>query len=148
MIPKAEHSYQAATIHSADCVQLVIMLHDMLVEDLRRCIAATRSGEVQTRTNYAAHAFEVLGQLQLGLDHAEGNEPARNMDRLYSIARMELLRAQASKDASVFQKQMDIFSSLRDAWKKAQAQRGDSKAAAEQIAPGQEDERPGGGWTV
>ena len=148
MIPKAEHSYQAATIHSADSVQLVIMLHDMLIEDLRRCIEATRSGDVQTRTNYAAHAFEVLGQLQLGLDHKEENEPARNMDRLYSIARMELLRAQVSRNAAVFEKQMNIFSTLRDAWKQAQEQRGTLNAAGETTDRAEVNEPSPNGWTV
>jgi flagellar biosynthetic protein FliS len=136
MSPKAEHSYQVAAVHSADSVQLVIMLHDMLIEDLRRCIAATRSGAVEARTNYAAHAFEVLGQLQLGIDHEEGSEPACNMNRLYAIARMELLRAQISRDACMFEKQMEIFSSLRDAWKRVQDRRpklvdGDSPQTSE-----------------
>lgn len=148
MIPKAEHFYQAATIQSADSVQLVIMLHDMLIEDLRRCIEATRCGDIQTRANYAAHAFEVLGQLQLGLDHKDENEAARNMDRLYSIARMELLRAQVSRNAWVFDKQMLIFSSLRAAWKQAQEQRGTLNATGETTDRAQDDQAPHNGWTV
>jgi flagellar biosynthetic protein FliS len=148
MIQKAEHCYQAATIHSADSVQLVIILHDMLIEDLRRCIEATRCGDVQTRTNHAAHAFEVLGQLQLGLDHKEENQAARNMNRLYSIARMELLRAQVNRNAAVFEKQMDIFSSLRTAWKQAQEQRGRLNGAGEKTDQAEDDERPHNGWTV
>lgn len=119
------------------------MLHDMLIEDLRRCVAATRSGDIQTRTNYAAHAFEVLGQLQLGLDHQEGDEPARNMNRLYSIARMELLRAQVCRDASLLQKQLEIFASVRDAWKQVQDRRMSTVSADGQPKG---DDTPRTGW--
>lgn len=117
-------AYHEATVRSADAVQLVIMLHDMLIDDLRGCVIAVRANDIQARTNQAGHAIEVLDQLQRGIDPDRHGEAARNMDRLYSLARLEIWRAQVNADALVFEQQMKTFISLREAWQQAQEQRG------------------------
>jgi flagellar biosynthetic protein FliS len=116
-------SYQEETIRSADSLDLVIMLHDMLIEDLRRSIAALQADDVEARTQELAHALSVLDQLQRGIDQQRGGPAAENMDRLYTLARTELLNGQLNREIGIFEKQLAIFSSLRDAWVQVKGER-------------------------
>jgi len=145
MTLNVSRTYQEEAVRSADNVQLVIMLHDMLIADLRRCMAAIQSRDIESRTNEAAHALSVLEQLQRGLDAEHGAEAAENMDRLYTIARAEILQAQVNTDPSAFAKQMDIFTSLREAWKQT---RPTVEATAPSSAQGPESSQPERTWTV
>jgi flagellar protein FliS len=114
---RAEDAYQENAVRSADSLQLVVMLHDMLVRDIRSAITATRDADVQQRSNELKHAFAVLEQLQGTLDMKSGGDAATNMDRLYSLARSRLLQAHANADVRIMDEQLQIFESLREAWK-------------------------------
>lgn len=116
MTQSITRTYQEETIRSADSLNLVIMLHDMLIEDLRRAVAALQADDIQSRTQELAHALSVLEQLQRGLDQQGGGQAAENMDRLYTLARTELLQGQLKCKAGIFEKYLAIFTSLRDAW--------------------------------
>ena len=116
-------AYQEQAIQSADSVELVLMLHDMMIEDLRRCVAAVRNADVQARTAEASHALAVLDQLQRGIDEDHGGEAAACMERLYNIVRGQLLTAQIRCDPEGFERLQTLFTSLRDAWKQAHANR-------------------------
>ena len=117
------HAYQQAAVSSADSVQLVIMMHEMMIDDLRRCLSAIHARDIQRRTREAGHALMVLEQLQSSLNLEHGGEAVRTLDRVYAGARVELLRAQANKDPALLEQQIAIFSSLRDAWRKVGSQR-------------------------
>lgn len=113
---RAEHAYQENAIRSADSLQLVVMLHDMLIGDLTRAIAATQASDVQRRSDELKHAFAVIEQLQGTLNMDSGGDAALNMDRLYVIARSRLLQAHVTADVTVMKEQLQIFDSLRQAW--------------------------------
>src|SRR5947209_6797646 len=130
-------TYQEETIRSADSVDLVIMLHDMLIEDLRRSVAALQGDDVESRTQQIAHALAVLDQLQRGLDQQRGGEAADNMDRLYTLARAELLNGQLNREVSIFEKQLAIFTSLRDAWMQVQVGQSQRPATVEYTSEAQ-----------
>jgi flagellar biosynthetic protein FliS len=95
----------------------------MLIEDLRRSIAALQADDVEARTQQLAHALSVLDQLQRGIDQQRGGHAAENMDRLYTLARTELLKGQLNREIGIFEKQLAIFSSLRDAWVQVKGER-------------------------
>jgi flagellar biosynthetic protein FliS len=83
----ATHAYQEANIRGASQVELVVLMYDMLIEDLRRAIEAISANDIEKRTRETKHAISVLEQLQTCLNMKDGGEAAQYMDRLYSLAR-------------------------------------------------------------
>lgn len=141
-------AYQESTVRSADAVQLVLMLHDLLIDDLRGCVIAARANDIPARTNQAAHSLAVIDQLQQGVDLERGGEAARNMCRLYALARMEILRAQVNADALLFEQQMRMFISLREAWQLVREQQQHRSRPADGFNAELTDPEQDRKWTV
>ncbi len=109
--------YREAAVRGASQIELVVMLHDILFDDLHRAIAAIRTRNIETRTAEIKHALSVLEQLQGTLNFEQGGEAARNMDRLYSIVRAKLLEAHLKTSEEILQNQLDLLAPIREAWK-------------------------------
>ena len=60
----ARSSYREATARGASPVQLVILLYEQAIEDLRRAVLALEKGDIEARTCSLNHALMVIGQLQ------------------------------------------------------------------------------------
>ncbi|HYH01038.1 MAG TPA: flagellar export chaperone FliS [Terriglobales bacterium] len=116
--PNVQNAYREAAVRSASEVQLVIMMYDMIVQDLRRAINAIQSNDVEARSAEIKHAIAVLEQLQGTLNMERGGSAARHMDQLYSIARAKILEAHIKNSEAMLRAQMVIFSDLREAWHK------------------------------
>lgn len=117
--PDVQKAYREAAVRSANEVQLVIMMYDMIGQDLRRAIDAISRNDVETRSAEVKHALAVLEQLQGTLNMKTGGEAAQSLDRLYSIARAKLLEAQIKVSEVLLSTQMRIFADLREAWRTA-----------------------------
>src|SRR5579863_2801759 len=64
----ARLSYRQAATRGARPLQLVILLYQQAIDDLRRALAALRRNDVEARTREINHALQVIGQLQGTLD--------------------------------------------------------------------------------
>ena len=115
----ANYAYREATIRSAGQVELVVMMYDMIIQDLRRAIDAIRQSDVEARTNEIKHALSVLEQLQGSLDVDHGGDAADHLDSLYSVARAKLLEGHLKVSPVIFESQLRIFTELREAWQKS-----------------------------
>jgi len=118
--PNPDHAYREASVRSADAVELVIMLYDIAIADLRRAIEAATNGDIERRTHEIRHAMLVLEQLQGTLNMEQGGETARSLDRLYSYIRGKLLEAQIKSAVPILEEQLGYMLSVRDAWKQVQ----------------------------
>jgi flagellar protein FliS len=115
-------TYCQSGARGASGLDLVVMLYDVLLDDLRRSIAAIDAHDIESRTNELQHAMRVLEQLQGALDMERGGEPARGLDRLYSLVRGKLLEAQWKASREVLQQQIGLLTPIRDAWKQVRDQ--------------------------
>ncbi len=116
-------TYRETGAQGADSLELVAMLYDVLLDDLRRAIEALRACDIEKRTAEMQHAHRILEQLQGSLDLERGGEPARNLDRLYSLIRVKLLEAHWKSSEELLRRQIELLVPLRDAWKEARARR-------------------------
>ncbi|MGE5112170.1 MAG: flagellar export chaperone FliS [Acidobacteriaceae bacterium] len=112
------NAYSETAARGAGQVELVVMLYDLLLDDMRRGIEAIRARDVEARTFEIKHALNVLEQLQGTLNFDEGGEAARNMDRLYSIVRAKLLEAHLKVSEETLQRQIALLTPIRDAWRR------------------------------
>src|SRR3569833_2099180 len=118
---------------TTDPVGLVVVLYDILLRDLRTAIACLDRSDIEQRTEAVRHAMLVLQQLQGTLDFECGGVVAENLDRYYDFTRAKLLEGQIKQSREIFDQQIALVGSIREAW--LQVQR-DQQAAATGIPPG------------
>jgi flagellar protein FliS len=112
----ARSSYREAAVRGATPVQLIVLLYEQAIEDLRRAVLAVIKGDIEGRTRTINHALAVIGQLQFSLDMERGGEVAKNLERFYKVARTALMEAQLAQSASLLEEQIAHLMLLREAW--------------------------------
>ncbi len=130
-------TYRETGAAGANGFELVTMLYDVLLDDLRRAIQAIRACSVETRTFELRHALRVLEQLQGSLNMENGGEVAANLDRLYSIVRAKILEAQWKVCDAILESQITLLTPVRDAWKQASQHRRQEHLTDPAIPPNQ-----------
>ena len=120
-------------------MQLVILLYQQGIDDLRRALAAMQRNDIEVRTREINHALEVIGQLQGTLDREEGGEVAANLDLFYDQVRGGLVEAHLRQSAVVLEQQISHLVLVHDAWCEADRS---IAASAHQPAPTQSRAHP------
>ncbi len=129
----ARRGYQESEVRGATPVELVILLYDSAIEDMRRALAAMRKSEIENRSAQIAHALIILQQLQGTLDFERGGSAARQFEQFYNLTRAKLLEAQIRGSSALLEQQVRAMSEVRDCW--AQAKRLLQPVAAAPPAP-------------
>ena len=83
--------YQEVAVRSASPAQLVVMVYDHLLVNLRRTRLATEQGNVELRLVSLDRARAALGELLAGLDRERGGEMADQLGALYAFFLGELV---------------------------------------------------------
>jgi flagellar protein FliS len=117
----ARRGYQESAVRGATPIELVILLYDSAIEDMRRALTAMQNSEIENRSVQIAHALMVLQQLQGTLDFERGGSAARQFEQFYNLVRAKLLEAQIRGSSELMSQQIRSMSEVRDSW--AQAKR-------------------------
>jgi flagellar secretion chaperone FliS len=120
-IVDARRIYQDSAIRGATPIELVVLLYDSVIEDMRRAAEAMQKSDVEVRSNKVSHALIILQQLQGTLDFERGGSAARQFEQFYNPVRAKLLEAQMRGSADLMRQQIRYMSEVRDCW--AQARR-------------------------
>jgi flagellar protein FliS len=118
----ARRIYQQNAVRGATSIELVVILYDAAIEDIRRALAAMQANDVELRATAVGHALLVLQQLQGTLDFEKGGQPARQFEQFYSLVRAKLLEAQIRDSPELMQQQVTFLSEVRDCWVEAERQ--------------------------
>jgi flagellar secretion chaperone FliS len=111
--------YQDNAVRGAAPIELVVLLYDSAIEDMRRALAAMKKGDIETRSAGVGHALIVLQQLQGTLDFEHGGHAARQFEQFYNLVRAKLLESQISGSSDLMQQQVRFMSEVRDCWVQA-----------------------------
>jgi len=122
-------TYRKAVVESASPIGLVILLYDTLVGDIQRAIEAMKASDIEKRCQQLNHGFQVLQQLEGGLNMKDGGETAKNLSRLYRHIRAKLLEAQFEQSVEILTKQIALILDMREAWQTADAAIGKARDA-------------------
>jgi len=112
----AKFAYRETAVRGATPVQLVILLYEQLIQDLRRAIVAMEKNQIERRTAELNHALAVIAHLQSVLNLERGGQIARNLEQFYSALRASLVEAQGRVSRSILQQQIVNLLALREAW--------------------------------
>jgi len=118
-IVDARRIYQDASVRGATPIELVVVLYDAVIEDMRRALTAMKQGDIEARAAKVNHALIVLQQLQGTLDFEHGGSAARQFEQFYNLVRAKLLEAQIRRSPEVMQQQIRYMSEVRDCWMQA-----------------------------
>ena len=118
-IVDARQIYQDTAVRGATPIELVIVLYDAAIEDMRRAMTAMQGSDVEARTRQVSHALMVLQQLQGTLNFEQGGSAARQFEQFYNLIRAKLLEAQMRGSLDLMQKQIRYMSEVRDCWTQA-----------------------------
>lgn len=109
-------AYRETSARGASPVQLILLLYEQVIQDLRRALAAIERRDIESRTREINHAVNVLGLLQATLDTNAGGQVARNLERFYLVLRLSLQTAQLTASAKILRELIDGLLVVREAW--------------------------------
>jgi flagellar protein FliS len=115
----ARQIYQEGAVLGAAPIDLVVLLYDAAIADMRGAWGAMKAGDIEVRTSYVQHALIVLQQLQGTLDFERGGSSARQFEQFYNVVRAKLLESQLRASPELMQQQIRFVSEVRDCWLQA-----------------------------
>lgn len=116
---EARRQYQDSAVQGATPIELVVLLFDSAIDDMRRALAAMRGGDIEARSVQIGHAMMVLQQLQGTLDFERGGEAARQFEQFYNLVRAKLLEAQIRGSSDLMVQQIGSMAEVRNCWVEA-----------------------------
>jgi len=144
-----EKAYIAAAVENASSAELVMILIDLLVSDLKNAIAAMEVNDIEKRTEILKHGFLVLQQLQASVDMENGGEAAVNFTNFYSAVRCQMLEAQIKKSTEILKRQIELLLDVRQAWQQVTTPAATAeKPAVPSAANSAQEEQSGASWTA
>ncbi len=111
-----QQSYREATVQGASPVQLVVRLHEQIIQDLRQAAIAIEQNDIGLRTKRIKHAILVIGHLQSPLDFANGGKVARDLDHFYDVLRQRLIHVQFHPSKPGVHQMITDLLAVREAW--------------------------------
>jgi flagellar protein FliS len=117
---EAQTAYRQGLTGTESPVQLVVLLYEQAVKDVRAALKALRAGDIERRTFELDHALLVVGQLHATLDMERGGDVAQDLARFYTMVRARLLQAQIQASAEILEEQMNLLLSLRETWQEVE----------------------------
>ena len=116
---EAKLTYRENAVRSATPIELVVILFDAAIEDMRRAVSAIKASDVEERANAVRHAMLILQQLQGTLDFERGGQVAKQFEQFYNLIRAKLLESQLRNSPALVGQQIQFMSEVRDCWVEA-----------------------------
>ena len=134
-----QNQYRQNQVLTATPQQLVLMLYDRALRDLRLTLEAIEQKDVSEANKLLQHVEDILGELLLSLDidlpASAGGSIAVDLGRLYDYYILRCREANMAKDQGIVQELIKHIGDLRETW--AEAMR---KAKQEEAAQKREPE--------
>lgn len=113
---EAKLTYRENAVCSATPIDLVVILFDAAIDDMRRAVSAIQASNVEERANAVRHAMLILQQLQGTLDFERGGQVAKQFEQFYNLIRAKLLESQLRNSPELMGQQIQYMSEVRDCW--------------------------------
>ena len=104
-------AYQKVQAETSSPGELVVLLYDALLKNLRRAVAALEAGESERVNEALTRAQDITLELRAGLD-----ADAELAQELSPFLFRSLVEANVTKDAGLVLKLHEIIAPMRDAW--------------------------------
>ncbi len=118
IVSYANHAaqYQEVAVRSAAPGQLVVMVYDHLLLNLRRARLSIEQNNMDLRLTSFDRARQALGELMSTLDHEQGGEMAGQLNALYTFVLGELADLGLHPEIGRLERVTLIMNELREAF--------------------------------
>jgi flagellar biosynthetic protein FliS len=113
---QALRDYKESRVLSARPVEIVEMLYQVAIDNLRAAIRHLKTGEALERANAVSKAQEAVNELMLALDHSVGASFTHTLAALYAYVQHQVIVGHASQSEVAFEKAISILSTLLEGW--------------------------------
>lgn len=113
---KAAKAYLATQVSTSSQGDLLIMLYDTAVKQLRQAIELMRAGDVAGKGMLISKAINIISELQESLNKERGGDISKNLFQLYFFCNTRLLKANLKMDQQMVEEVIGILSGLRQAF--------------------------------
>ncbi|MFO1035250.1 MAG: flagellar export chaperone FliS [Geminicoccaceae bacterium] len=96
--------------------QQILMLYDGAARRVEEIKAAIAAGDVEARYRLTRKAAAIVDGLQACLDHEQGGEIARLLDRLYTYVTLRLAEVNTRNDPGICDEILARLADLRTGW--------------------------------
>ncbi|MFL2071881.1 flagellar export chaperone FliS [Marinilactibacillus psychrotolerans] len=113
----AANVYKKNQIQTASPKQLVILLYEGAIKNIRLAELAQEQNDVQKVNQHLIKAQDIISELLNSLNHQDGeNAIASELSILYDYLLNELLQANLKKDINKMSSARKILNELLEAW--------------------------------
>jgi flagellar protein FliS len=109
-------SYLESRILSADSVELIHLLYEHTLTQVRAARSAIAANDVPSRSEAICKALAAIGELESSLDHNAGGAISRNLARLYRYMRKRLTDANVKREQGALAEVESLIRTLDEGW--------------------------------
>ena len=113
---KRRKSYLENRILAADPVELIQILYEHALIEVRNARSCQQEGDIAGRTKAVTKALAVLGELESSLNHEAGGSLSQNLARLYQYMRRRLLEASMKQQTGPLDEVESLLKTIEEGW--------------------------------
>ncbi len=125
-LKQGANAYKQTGIKTANRGQLLIMLYETAIQNLKRAEIAVDAKDLAAKGTAVGKTHDILNELLNTLDHEVGGDISANLERLYHFMIEQLIQGNAMglvPEAQVkFRTVQKLLETLLDGWRVAVAQ--------------------------
>jgi flagellar protein FliS len=112
----ARDLYLESRVLAADPVELIHILYEHALMQVKLARAALREGNIAGRSQAISKALAALGELETSLDYNAGGSISQNLARLYQYMRRRLVDGNLKQDDAALAKVESLMQTLDEGW--------------------------------
>jgi flagellar protein FliS len=143
LVRKAHKDYLESRVLSAHPVEVVYMLYEVAIDNVKTAINHLKAGDIMARGQALNKAQDAVQELTLSLDHSVNAPFVATMADLYGFVRRRLLTGHSQQAEQPMQEALSVLTTLFEAWTEVKARVcGDGRTAVAEGPPATRQEQP------
>jgi len=130
------NQYKQTQISTANQGKLIVMLYDGAIKFLNIALENIEPMRYDVVNTNIIKAQDIITELLLSLNMAEGGEISQNLFSLYMYFKRQLLEANMRKDPEMIKHILKLMKDMRDAWDQISATEAKSDKSLNMTAKG------------
>lgn len=122
-MPRNAHdAYLESRILSADPMELVSLLYQAAISEVREARRHLRAKDIRARSKSITKAHDILAELTIALDRNRGGQIAENLRRLYDYMMRRMTEANFKQIDEPLAETLGLLTTLQEGWDGARQQ--------------------------
>ena len=127
-------AYLEAHVLSAEPLELICLLYQHAIDQVRQARRYLASGEIPERCKAITKAIAAVGELNKSLDLKAGGDISSNLEQLYYYMTVRLTEANLRRDDKALAEVESLLETLASGWKETRARQAAGSQAPAAVA--------------